>query len=154
MSENDNKPAITAKDIMQAEVFCLSRDDSILDAVERLLHHGFSGAPVTENGKLVGVLSEVDCLRMLSAMKYHGDLTGTVADHMTVEVETVPEDHDIYRLVEQFEKGRRRMFVVGAEGQLLGVITRRDLLRAFFVLGKEKERGPSTYDLIRSHWQR
>ena len=48
-----NRNVLTAEHVMQRNVFVLSPDAQVLDAVEHLLQRGFSGAPVVERGKLV-----------------------------------------------------------------------------------------------------
>ncbi|HLD31903.1 MAG TPA: CBS domain-containing protein [Patescibacteria group bacterium] len=53
------------KDVMTTDVVCLNPQMTFLEAAHILFDHKFSGAPVVENGKLVGILSEKDLFRAL-----------------------------------------------------------------------------------------
>lgn len=55
------------KDIMCSEVFSIAPDATIGDAARMMLDKKFSGIPVTENGKLVGIITESDIFRMLAS---------------------------------------------------------------------------------------
>jgi CBS domain-containing protein len=55
------------KDIMCSNVFSLSPDSTIADAARMMLDKKFSGIPVTENGNVVGIITESDIFRMLAA---------------------------------------------------------------------------------------
>lgn len=104
----------------------------LLALVDLLLIQGISGAPVVDqDGKLVGMISEQDCLRKILIGTYQGDVGGRVEDAMTSPVETVKMGSSIVEVAEQMlATNRRRLPVVDAEGRLRGQISRRDLLRA------------------------
>lgn len=118
---------------MDTEVFTLTPDDEILQAVHSLLKHRVTGAPVVDGERrVVGILTEKDCLRLLA----EGDETldvpkGTVADYMAKEVTTIPPRMNIYFVAGMFLNDVVRRFpVVDDEGRLVGAITRFDVLRA------------------------
>ncbi len=122
-------PAV--RDVMATRLHTLERETDILDAVDFLLKHGISGAPVVnEDGALVGVLSEKDCLRIVAEGVDCEAPTGTVGDFMTREVETVPPEMDIYYAAGLFLKTPYRRFPVVADGKLVGQVSRCDVLRA------------------------
>lgn len=141
-----------ANDFMNDHVLSFSTDSEIEAAVQKLIHKGYSGAPVVdENGKLVGVLSEVDCLRVLSQAAYEGWPQGTVGEHMTKEVEDITPSTDLFAISGKFTNGKHRRFpVVDANHRLLGLVTRRDLLGALdqFRRKQEHARLQNTYELI------
>jgi CBS domain-containing protein len=91
-----------------------------------------TGALVADSkGKLVGILTEFDCLRLLT----HGDEraeapSGKVRDFMTSEVQTIPPTMDIYYCAGLFMNVSFRRFPVVESGRIVGAITRFDLLRA------------------------
>jgi CBS domain-containing protein len=59
----------TARDVMTTRVHTIPSDSDIDEAVRMLLKHGHSGAPVVDsNGAPQGVLSEHDCVRVLTRL--------------------------------------------------------------------------------------
>jgi CBS domain-containing protein len=77
-------PGHTAADIMTRSVVTLSQEGCIYQAIEVLLKHKLLGALVVdETGRLVGILSEKDCLRVLVGGALAGLPDGLVRDYMT-----------------------------------------------------------------------
>lgn len=54
------------KDIMTADVLSIDQNDSIADAARMMLENKFSGIPVTDNGNLIGIITESDLFRLLA----------------------------------------------------------------------------------------
>ncbi len=81
-------------DYMASHLFTLSPDADIHDAVNFLLENRISGAPVVHGGHLVGMLSEKDCLRLLTLGAEHAEAAGRVSDFMTTEVTTIRPDRN------------------------------------------------------------
>jgi CBS domain-containing protein len=82
---------------MDKRVPTVGPETEILEAIEFLLRHRVTGAPVVDDaGNLVGMLTERDCLELI-ATGMHGEAPhGRVADFMTTEVETISPDMDVY----------------------------------------------------------
>jgi CBS domain-containing protein len=145
------RPVLTARDIMNTHVESLRPDVPIADAVQLLIRRGYSGAPVLdEGGRLVGILSELDCLRVLAEAAYEGWPEGDVRGHMQKEVKSVSEEVDVLVVCEAFvEGGVRRLPVLDRNGQIVGLITRRDLMRGLDALERAHRGRPlTTYELI------
>lgn len=122
---------ITARDLMATNLLTFTPDQDIHDAIDQLLRRRVSGGPVLEDGRLVGILSEKDCLKVLAAEAYDGLPEGRVADFMTKPVESVLPDTSVYDIVGRFlHMPYRRLPVIDEQGRLLGQISRRDVLRA------------------------
>lgn len=118
-------------DYMASHLATLSPDVPVEQAIALLLDRRISGAPVVEQGRLVGMFSEVDCLRELLHAGYHDMSSGLVRNFMSTEVETIGVDDSIVSAAEIFlNHKRRRLPVVDANGRLVGQISRRDVLRA------------------------
>lgn len=119
------------RDQMDKHVATLAPQDDILDAVAFLVEKRVTGAPVVDRaGKLVGILTETDCLRLI-AEGVDGKLPrGTVASYMTPDPETISPDMDIYFAAGLFIDRDFRRFLVVEDGKLVGAITRFDILRA------------------------
>lgn len=149
MSEMPKINPPLAREFMQTQVFTVSPGEEIQAAVAALLRQGYSGAPVVDaSHQLVGVLSEWDCARLLSEAAYERWPTGTVADHMTTPAEQVGPDADLFSLLDRFAAGGHRRFPVVDQGRLVGLITRRDLLRALYAHASARSRPASTYELL------
>ena len=122
----------TVREYMDRHVQTISPEMDIMDAVDFLLEKRVTGALVANaKGELVGILSEYDCLRLLT----HGDARGEaprgkVKDFMTPQVQTIPPTLDIYYCAGLFTDVSFRRFPVVEDGRLVGAITRFDLLRA------------------------
>ena len=117
---------------MERHVQTISPDTDIMEAVDFLLEKRATGALVADsNGKLVGILTEYDCLRLLT----HGDArgeapSGKVKDFMSSNVQSIPPTMDIYYCAGLFMNVSYRRFPVVENGRIVGAITRFDLLRA------------------------
>ena len=123
-------PDRTVADIMTRSVITLSPEADIYDAVRTLLKHKITGAPVVgENGRLVGFLSEKDCLKVLVSGALDGLPEGLIQDYMSLDVETIAPSASLYDAVHLFiSQTYRRLPVVDDAGKVVGQITRRDAL--------------------------
>ncbi|MDC9720623.1 MAG: CBS domain-containing protein [Gammaproteobacteria bacterium] len=124
--------SVKVADYMTRQLITFHADTSLFDAIKTFSEHQVSGAPVIDRaGMLVGVMSEVDCLRGILDKTYHEEeVGGTVGEFMTSKVDTIGANTDIIAVAEQFiHRGRRRIPVV-EEGKLVGQVSRKDILRA------------------------
>lgn len=125
---------------MAHPVFTLRPEQPVMEALEALLHRGYSGAPVVDGeGHLVGVLSEQDCLRVMAGAAFHAAPEGCIREHMTQRVETIAPDADLFDVVGMFQTGGHRRLPVIAGGRLVGIVARRDVLRALGTLRDARE---------------
>jgi CBS domain-containing protein len=121
----------SVREYMDRYVQTISPDMDIMDAVDFLLEKRVTGAIVVNSkGEVVGMLTEFDCLRLLT----HGDAqaqapAGKVRDFMKTEVQTIAPTIDVYYCAGLFMNVPFRRFPVVEKGRLVGAITRFDLLR-------------------------
>lgn len=119
-------------DFMSKNLTVLSPDQNVVRAMQILVDEQISGAPVVDaHGNLIGLLTQRDCLTAAFKTGYHGETAGKVADYMTREVETVSAGMPLIEMIEKFYRSPRRRFPVLEENQLVGQISRRDVLSAF-----------------------
>lgn len=125
-------PALpVVRDYMATELVTVHLDLEISEAVERLLANEISGMPVVdEEDRLCGILSEKDCLVLAAKGHQHERMRGRVRDFMTPSPMTVPPTMDLYYLAGLFIQHVFRRFPVVENGQLVGQISRRDVLTA------------------------
>ena len=123
------KPGVEA--YMATELVTVAPGDDIVDAMRVLLDKRLSGAPVVDgDGRLVGVLSKKDCLKIVYNTAYHQDWGGTVSQYMSREVEHIDAGSSILDAAEKFLESHFRRFPVLRDGRLVGQISRSDILRA------------------------
>jgi CBS domain-containing protein len=116
-----------AQDAMTEKVIMASPDATIDQAIQLLLDHQISGAPVVDdNGCLVGIVSEYRLLEVA----YDPALNDRrVRDIMTKTLITVAPSTWLPEVVTLFVMHRIRRLPVVQNGRLLGIIARRDVLR-------------------------
>jgi CBS domain-containing protein len=139
---------ILVRDIMTANVIAVQKFDDISHAARMLSEHNVSGLPVVDkDNHVIGIISEADVLAMMGTQRKHttrdfirhlfghplperkmGDLVG---DIMTPTPISIRPDADISEAAKIMEERRiRRLAVVDPENKLIGVISRRDILKA------------------------
>jgi CBS domain-containing protein len=119
---------LTAGAIMNPELVTVPPEASIDQAIEMLLREQISGLPVVDDdGRLVGVITEFALLAVAydRRVKNH-----RVKQHMTRELITVEFDDPVSRVADLCIVHRVRRVPVMQNGRLVGIIARRDVLRA------------------------
>lgn len=125
------KPIPLVADYMATDLVTLSAQMEINHAMNLLLDLRISGAPVlSEDGALVGVLSKKDCLRAALEASYYREWGRTVEQHMSKKIETLDATSDIVTAAKAFLDSTYRRFPVMQNDQLVGQISRADVLRA------------------------
>lgn len=122
---------LRVRDIMLRKPVTFSSDTDLLDAVCTLVKRRISGAPVLdERGNLIGLLTERDFLRAALVAGYHGERGGCVGDYMSSDVQAVNADDSLLDVATRFIETKRRRFPVMEDNRVVGVVVRRDVLRA------------------------
>jgi len=122
--------------VMQKDNVRLSPDMPIRDAVAALVKARSQVAPVLDDtGSIVGVLTQKDCFRSALNAGYYRQWRGSAKDYMTTEVETLDAETDFVTAAEAFINKPFRAYPVVRNGELVGVLTRTDLLATFLTLG-------------------
>jgi CBS domain-containing protein len=131
----------TAAQFMTESVVALQPQQSMWEVMQLLTERRISGAPVVdENHRLVGVLSEKDCVMFIANARYHGIGGGTVEEYMAKEVKAVSPDTGIFAIADLFRAHPyRRLPVTTGDGHLVGVVSRRDVLRTALRLWNAKQ---------------
>nr|WP_314627935.1 CBS domain-containing protein [uncultured Noviherbaspirillum sp.] len=164
-----------AQEIMTRRVVTVRRDSSLLDAVAAMLDLGLSGLPVVDDaGRPVGMLSEGDLLRrselgterkrprwlafLASPGRLAEEYTHThgrmVADVMTDKLYSVAPDTPLQEVVQLMERHRIKRVPVLENGQLVGIISRANLLRALALAAPALPEGQRSDEEIRQRLAR
>jgi len=123
--------SIKVSDYMTRQLVVFTPETDLFDAIKQLLNNNISGAPVVDgDNHVLGLLSELDCLKSILSGSYYDEVGGKVGDFMTKELTTISPSEDMIAVAEMFiGKNRRRLPVVDDHGVLVGQISRRDVLR-------------------------
>lgn len=133
VSKKEYKAPILVTDYMTRKLVTFTPEQSILEVMELFTKHNISGGPVMDdNGFLVGIISEADCMKTISESRYFNQpiLDKSVEKFMSKEVETIPHDISIFDAAGIFAKHNRRRLPVMKDGLLVGQISRKDVVIA------------------------
>jgi CBS domain-containing protein len=123
---------VCVRDYMSSRLMTFTPEMEVMNAVHQLVKSGHSGAPVVDaSGKLVGMLSERDCLQIALVAAQDTCVAGPISQYMSKTVETVSSDTSLAHLAGLFiNNSHFRRYPVVDDGKLVGQISRSDVLRA------------------------
>lgn len=133
VSKKEYNAPILVEDYMSKKLITFNPDQSVLEVMESFAKNRISGGPVLDdNGFLVGIISEADCMKEISESRYFNQpiLDKSVERFMTKDVETIPHDMSIFDAAGVFHKNKRRRLPVMKDGLLVGQISRKDIVVA------------------------
>lgn len=169
-------------EIMTRRVVTVQPHASVERAVELMLSHRIGGLPVcAEDGSLAGILTDSDLLRRHEtgterrrprwlefvlgpgklADEYAHSHGRIVEEIMTRKVRTIAPDDNVADAVSLMERKRIHRLPVLQHGQLVGIVTRADLMRALLAVAPEiapsapadeQVRAHITAEIERQHW--
>lgn len=127
--------SLLVSDYMNHRPVKLRVDMPIAEAVEQLLGSKQFGGPVTDaTNKVVGFLSEQDCLSKMITSSYYREQVCRVQDVMHDDVLTVKPYSTVLELAQLMLKAKPKIYpVVDDDGFLLGSINRTEVLNAIDV---------------------
>lgn len=124
-----------AKDIMSTELIFAHPKMTIEEAIKTLVNNRITGLPVVDEGRhLIGVLSEYDIIKSISGL---GETDEPIQLNQSIsfnsEVFSITEETSLSEILNYFIEQRiRRLPVVNKKKQLIGIITRRDIMKVLF----------------------
>ena len=124
--EAEVRAPLRASDIASRPVRVIAPADSMRGAGELMATWGHGGLPVVEKGKLVGLVTRKD----VDKATRHGLAHAPVKGFMTHDPVTVSPDMDLQALERLLARAGIGRVPVVEGGKLVGIVTRKDLLRA------------------------
>ena len=120
---------MNASDVMNTPIVAASMKASAREVALYMLLGGFSGVPILdEDGKLAGIVTEVD---LLHTIRGGTSLENTTVDKiMSRNVVTVDVETPVEEIMEILESERILRVPVMQAGSMVGIVSRPDLLRA------------------------
>lgn len=151
MAREFSRPLLKARDVMTTPVITVRPQTPVGEVARLMLEHRISGLPVVEdNGTLAGIVTESDLLRKASgpsplqrlawlkpeqAQELEQHLrryeAKVAADMMTRPVVTADEDTPLRELARLMVDRRINRVAIVRRGQVVGIVTRHDILKAF-----------------------
>lgn len=124
-----------ARNVMNTNVVTIQEDATAQDAIRTLVEHNVSGCPVVNaQGSLVGIISEAQLLVRIFRPEAKDQPVGDV---MTKDVVTVDEDALLSDIAITLVMKRIHRIPVVRDGEVVGIVSRRDLLRYIVETGEE-----------------
>lgn len=118
----------TVQDAMSKWFFTLEPTTDVYEAIAGLLRKRASCAPVLDDGTLVGILTEKDCLRVVANSAYEDLARGTVSEYMSTSPLTIDLDTDLFTAAKQFVTTNFTALPVVKSDELVGRLSRQDVL--------------------------
>jgi CBS domain-containing protein len=120
---------VKASEIVQPRVITADALAPAKQVAAHMIVGRISGFPITDREqKLVGIVTELDLIRVLRLGRGLGDV---LADEiMTRDVITVDVDDDVEHVIDVLEQERIIRVLVLSDGELVGIISRGDILKA------------------------
>jgi CBS domain-containing protein len=124
-------PLILVSDYMKPVTEFFSPDTSVEVVVKTLVKNKLFGAPVLDkNKKLIGFISEKDCLKQMINDSYYSQDHQVARDIMRENPLSVSPSTDIISLAEEMLGRRPKLYPVVENDEVVGIITRADVLKA------------------------
>lgn len=137
-----------ARDIMTSPVITVRARTTVQDAAALLASRGFTALPVVDDdGQLIGIVTEADLVRDrfprdARSLIHNGPSTRvaavakTVGEVMTSTVVSMGSGTDVASLTAALLKAGQRAVPIVDDSRLVGIVTRRDLVR---VVGRDDD---------------
>ncbi|MCX5802254.1 MAG: CBS domain-containing protein [Proteobacteria bacterium] len=119
------KPLWRARDIMFFPVKSVDAECSIHEAKGLMLKYNINALTAISNGKVVGIITR----QIVEKAAFHKLENIPVREYMFTEFKTVKQEDSIEKVKEIIIGSNQRFLPVTKEGELIGAITRTDLLR-------------------------
>jgi len=124
-------------ELVRRKPITISGEATIYDVVKIMAEQNIGFLVVVENGRMIGVLSERDVVRSLAE---HGNLSVKVSDICKRDIITLQADATLEEAAEMMGKhGIRHIVVVNKSGELIGVVSVRDLIQELYASGSETD---------------
>jgi CBS domain-containing protein len=124
----------TAQEIMSTELLTIQDGASLEEALKILLNNRITGLPVVnKENEMIGIVSEYDIMVQVSEMSQNKKADLTVPFKYSGDVRAIPATTTLDEIIKIFLQMKyRRLPVMNEQQKLVGIITRRDLMKLFY----------------------
>ena len=131
-------PQLRVSAFMSAPVVHVEAVQTVAQAAEIMIRYGFKALPVVDEGQVLGIIENSVADKAVG----HGLGGETAVEYMQEDFLAVTEEQDLYEVIEIILGRRQRLVPVLRGADLVGVITRTDLIN---ILIQEPARIPEAY---------
>jgi len=129
-------------DVMSLRLVSVRPEESVQVAIARMLEENVGSVAVCDGSRLVGMFTERDVLRLAGAQDGGAIVDTAVADVMTRRLVTAAPDDDVLAAAQMMSERRIRHLPVVQDGNVLGLIGIRDVLRVLVeTVWRERDEG-------------
>lgn len=132
-TKKQDETPIKVSDYMTRDLITFNPTQSVMEVIETLVKHKISGGPVVDdNNRLLGIISEGDCIKQLNESRYYNMpiSDAKVEKFMVKDVETIDGNINIFDAANKFLQTKRRRFPIIEDGKLVGQISQKDVMKA------------------------
>jgi CBS domain-containing protein len=169
LGSRDKEEAMKVSDVMTEKVFTVAPDTPLKTVATRMLEYGVSGMPVVDGDRVLGVISETDILfkertapdrkGLVDWLVHYAEdpplaklEARTAGQAMTTPAVTIASGRSVADAAELMLELRIDRLPVVDSGQLVGIVTRTNLVRAFTRGDDEIERDIREDGILRRFW--
>ncbi|MDX1599641.1 MAG: CBS domain-containing protein [Marinobacter sp.] len=121
--------SLKASDVMWNHIEPIRCGEPLTRVVKALLKNHVTGLPVVdEHRKVIGFISEQDCIHALLVSSYHCEGDPIVDDVMFREPVTISQEMAVVDLAQNLGAGKPKVYPVVDHGRLVGIVTRTAIL--------------------------
>ena len=132
---------VSVKDYMSTNVMVLTPSTPVTEAIMKLVTNRITSAPALDNhGKVVGIFSEQEGMKVALEIAYNQDLNGgLVSDFMSTKIQALEANSGIVELAGKLAESEQRSYLVMDDVDLVGIISRHDVLRAVMSISQSSQ---------------
>jgi CBS domain-containing protein len=125
---------ILVKEIMRHDILVTAKpDEKVIDAVEKMAKYKVGSVVIIDDGKVLGIITERDIINLVASKK---DLNEKLELYMTKNPVTIYFDESLEKAIQVMkEKNIRHLPVINKEGNLVGMISARDIIKVSLEYG-------------------
>ncbi|MBI3595688.1 MAG: CBS domain-containing protein [Nitrospirae bacterium] len=126
---------VKVKDMMAKTVFTITKKNKIKETADLMKKNGVGSLLVKEENQILGIITETDIVHKVVAQGLSPQIT-TVDAVMSFPLMSIEADAEVEEAGRQMVENGIRHLAVTQDGQVVGMISMRDLLRPFYSRGE------------------
>jgi len=127
------------KNVMITDLITVKRQTPVYEAIRTMAERNITGLPVVNDDMtLAGIISEKDVMKLLYDIE---NKPGKVGDFMTENPFSFDQEDSLIDIAECFIKNNFRRVPITSEGKLVGIVSRKDIIKYILELRHKVKAG-------------